>query len=392
MIKNNKGFVLTEVLILSTVIIGVLIFMYSQFKNINRSYQYSFKYDTVEGMYLANNIVNYINDGNFDKLVELLNNDSKGYIDITECNIENSNLISYCSSLFQKTGVEKIIFTHENLSKLRQNMNSLDSDFKKYINQIQTTNNENDYRIIIKYQNKTFASMRFNKGNAYVQDGLIAYLDGINNTGNGHSNETQSWADLSGNGNDATLYNNPVWSNNSLTFDGLTNYARLENTANMEFPNGTTWEVRIKIVSLMDLNTTNSTEFFGNWEAIGGGGLSFNTNNNFKVGLYLSDSNNNTVVKSITSDTQNNINQHYTLTAVYDNQKLKIYINSLLASETSYEGVLNPAVVPFAIGGNPNTTGMDRYANVEFQNVLIYNRALTENEVKRNYQADLARY
>ena len=107
MIKDNKGFVITEVLILSTVIIGVLIFMYSQFKNVNRSYQYSFKYDTVEGMYLANNIVNYINDGNFDKLVELLNNDSKGYIDITECNIENSNLISYCSSLFQKTGVEK---------------------------------------------------------------------------------------------------------------------------------------------------------------------------------------------------------------------------------------------------------------------------------------------
>ena len=71
MIKNNnKGFVITEVLILSTVILGVLTLMYVQFKSVNRSYQYSFKYDTVEGLYLANNIVNYINDGNYDNLVE----------------------------------------------------------------------------------------------------------------------------------------------------------------------------------------------------------------------------------------------------------------------------------------------------------------------------------
>ena len=55
LIKNNKGFAITEILILSTVITGILLFMYSQFKNINRSYQTSFIYDTVEGMYLANN-------------------------------------------------------------------------------------------------------------------------------------------------------------------------------------------------------------------------------------------------------------------------------------------------------------------------------------------------
>ena len=105
MIKNNKGFVITEVLILSTVIMGVLVFMYTQFKAINRGYQYSFKYDTPQGLYLANNIINYINDGNYDKLVELLNNTPKGYLDITECNIDNSNLISYCNTLFQKSDI-----------------------------------------------------------------------------------------------------------------------------------------------------------------------------------------------------------------------------------------------------------------------------------------------
>ena len=390
--KNNKGYALTEILILSTVIIGVLTFMYIQFKNINRGYQNSFNYDTVEGLYLANNILNYINSDGYDTLVESLNNSPQGYIDITNCDVNLFEVGAFCEELFNKSKVKQVLFTEENLYKIKSNMLNIDNDMKNYIKQIKTTNDTKDYRIIVKYDNNTFASLRFNKGNEYVQKGLIAHLDGINNTGNGHSNDTVIWKDLSGNNNDATLYNNPTWSNNSLTFNGIDNYGRLENTANMEFPNGTTWEVRIKIVSLMDLNTSNSTEFFGSWEVIGGGGLSFNTNNNFKVGLYLSDSNNNTVAKSITSDMQNNINQLYTLTVVYDNQKLKIYINSLLAAETSYEGVLNPAVVPFAIGGNPNTTGMDRYANVEFQNVLIYNRALSENEVARNYQADMARY
>lgn len=390
--KNNKGYALTEILILSTVIIGVLTFMYIQFKNINRGYQNSFNYDTVEGLYLANNILNYINSDGYDTLVESLNNSPQGYIDITNCDVNLFETSTFCEELLNKSKVKQVLFTEENLYKIKSNMLNLDNDMKNYIKQIKTTNDTKDYRIIVKYDNNTFASLRFNKGNEYVQKGLIAHFDGINNTGNGHSNDTVIWKDLSGNNNDATLYNNPTWSNNSLTFNGIDNYGRLENTANMEFPNGTTWEVRIKVVSLMDLNPSNSTEFFGSWEVIGGGGLSFNTNNNFKVGLYLSDSNNNTVAKSITSDMQNNINQLYTLTVVYDNQKLKIYINSLLAAETSYEGVLNPAVVPFAIGGNPNTTGMDRYANVEFQNVLIYNRALSENEVARNYQADMARY
>ena len=54
--------------------------------------------------------------------------------------------------------------------------------------------------------------------------------------------------------------------------------------------------------------------------------------------------------------------------------------------------IIKSSAVPFALAGNPNATKMDNYANVEFQNVLIYNRALSENEVARNYQADMARY
>ena len=389
MTKNNKGFVITEVLILSTVIIGVLVFMYSQFKNINRGYQYSFKYDTPEGMYLANNIVNYINDGNYDKLVELLNTKPEGYVDITECNIDNSNLITYCNALFQKSDIEKIIFTEENLTKIKQNMNNLENDLKNYINQIKTTNEKNDYRIIIKYKNNTFATMRFNKGNAYVEEGLIAHLDGINNTGNGHSTEVTTWKDLSNNGNDATLYNNPTWSNNSLTFDGIDDYGILTNTANQAFPNGLTLETRVKILTTDNGDSLSYVMYVDNETSSSPyDGLSQYVNKaNLKTTSRVAP--NGTYAFAQSDESIIEVNKIYTITTTYDNNTVKEYIDGKLVASSDKTGQYPGSPQGINIGRrySGNYT-----VNVEFQNVLIYDRALTENEVLRNYQADLARY
>ena len=388
MIKNNKGFVITEVLILSTVIMGVLVFMYTQFKAINRGYQYSFKYDTPQGLYLANNIINYINDGNYDKLVELLNNTPKGYLDITECNIDNSNLISYCNTLFQKSDIEKIIFTKEDLKDIKRNIIDFDNDFKEYIKQISVLNDEADYRIIIKYKNGTFASMRFNKGNAYVQDGLITYLDAVNNTGYGHSDETQIWKDLTNHGNDATLYNNPIWSNNSIIFDGETNFGRIEATANLSYESGITIEARIKILSTEIFNDENEIPFLGNWHGAGLG-LLYLEEGTFDSNFYTTNG-----LKNFNNTETNNINEYTTVTMTHDGTTAILYINGVQKAIINNTNTITPSLVPIGIGGNPKieNTSMDSYANVEFQNVLIYDRALTENEVMRNYQADMAKY
>ena len=386
--KSNRGFAITEVLVFSTVIIGVLVFMFAQFKNISRGFQYSFKYDTPEGMYLANNVINYINDSSYDKLVTLLNTKVEGYVDITECNIDNSNLISYCSALFQKSGIEKIYFANENLSGVRQNINQFDSDFKNYINQIKVTNVDDDYRIIIKYTNGSFASMRFNKGNAYVSDGLIAYLDAINNTGNGHSPETSIWRDLSNHGNDAILYNSPTWSSNSIIFDGLSNYGRLENTANMAYSNGVTLETRVKVLSFTGVNAAGHICIFGNWETAGIG-LYFMNNYKFRTQSRINNS-----WQYVEDLDVSSLGEFYTVVTTYDNLVMKQYINGVLKSETAINS--NPVIlsspVPFGLAANPNLSTAEAFANLEFQNVLIYDRALTDEEVQRNYRADLARY
>lgn len=388
MIKNNKGFALTEILILSAVVIGALTFMYIQFKNINRSYQYSFKYDTVEGMFLANNIVNYINNDNYDILVEKLNTNQEGYLDITSCDLELFQTPLFCEQLIQKSEIKQIIFTNENTSKLKANMQKLDNDFQEYIKKIKTINTENDYRIIIKYNDGTFTTMRFNKGNAYVQNGLIAYLDGINNTGNGHSNEIQTWKDLSNHGNDATLYNKPTWSNNSLTFDGIDDYGILTNTANQEFPNGLTVETRVKVLSITDFGGAIYNMFIDNVTLSSRKGVSQHVMkdlSSFKTRVGIGDDS----FSTMQNPTPCGTDVYYTLITTYDNNNVKFYVNSELIQTNNLIGTYSSSSNPFNIGKAVANTG---YSNVEFQNILIYDRALTENEILRNYQADMARY
>ena len=57
---------------------------------------------------------------------------------------------------------------------------------------------------------------------SYVQDGLVAQYDGINNVGHdaAHSSDTSTWVDLTGHGNNATKAANVTW-----TDDGWVNGA-----------------------------------------------------------------------------------------------------------------------------------------------------------------------
>ena len=54
---------------------------------------------------------------------------------------------------------------------------------------------------------------------SYVQDGLIAQYDGINNAGHGvaHDPNAATWVDLTGNGNDATKGSNASWNGTDRT-------------------------------------------------------------------------------------------------------------------------------------------------------------------------------
>ena len=57
---NKKGFMLTETLIVATMLITILLVMYVQFKTVIRSYQQSFKYNTINNLYSLYNVKKYV--------------------------------------------------------------------------------------------------------------------------------------------------------------------------------------------------------------------------------------------------------------------------------------------------------------------------------------------
>jgi hypothetical protein len=103
----------------------------------------------------------------------------------------------------------------------------------------------------------------------YITSGLVVHLDGINNTGTGHSTGTTIWKDLTNNGNDFSLYNSSTITGTSLLFNGSNQYARSLKTLNLTPYDSVTVEVFIKPNSI----TTNSMifEHTSNWNFNVGG-------------------------------------------------------------------------------------------------------------------------
>lgn len=153
---DNKGFVLIETIIVSSFVAGILIFIFIEFTSLSSSYSESFKYNTVENLYTTENIKNYIlTDSNFlNSLYNSINPDK--VIDITDCSMFTNE--NYCKKLFELSNVENVIVCNNYFDE--KNIKILDEDFKTFINKINGTGKEK-YRIISKFKDSTFATIRF---------------------------------------------------------------------------------------------------------------------------------------------------------------------------------------------------------------------------------------
>lgn len=107
--------------------------------------------------------------------------------------------------------------------------------------------------------------MASKKEKTYIKDGLQLWLDGIENTRNGHANTAYSWQDLSGNNYDFSFYkgNGPAaLESNCLRFGGSSLY-RCQNTTLQDLLLGAK-ERTIEIVcSISEENTNAKTIFLG---------------------------------------------------------------------------------------------------------------------------------
>lgn len=156
---DNKGFMLTEILVTSTLVCTVLIFLYSQFYSIKRGYDISFKYNTVNGLYASSNIKDYLIDNGLDTMRQEL--ETKPYLDLKE-DISFIKAPAYWNLLISSLNIKAILFSKADLTELISNLNDLeniDEDFKRFVRNIDFDENSSDYRLIIQYNDDTFASI-----------------------------------------------------------------------------------------------------------------------------------------------------------------------------------------------------------------------------------------
>ena len=153
---KKNGFMLAEVLIVSTLLIGVMVFMYAQINTLTTNYNRAFKYNTVDGLYGA-------------KIIEEFLYTENNYKNITTTKFVNQNEINqktYFNALVNELGISKIIITNNSanvydfLKRNYDNANSYSGKTDYYENLISfsgtLTSDNNNRHIIIAYNDDTY--------------------------------------------------------------------------------------------------------------------------------------------------------------------------------------------------------------------------------------------
>lgn len=164
--NNNKGFMLLETMVVSAFIITTLIFLYVQFSNLKKSYDESFKYDTIPELFKTKEIDKFINNNygyadlindvkeNEDNFIELYNN---------SCNMSYfSKYNSYCNRLMNDMDVKTILLVSTDLSKLINKLktnNKYSNGLYLYTKKINQSTNNNSYSLIVEFNDKKYTNL-----------------------------------------------------------------------------------------------------------------------------------------------------------------------------------------------------------------------------------------
>jgi prepilin-type N-terminal cleavage/methylation domain-containing protein len=188
--------------------------------------------------------------------------------------------------------------------------------------------------------------------------------------------------DYSGNGNNGTLVNGPTWTTGkvggALIFDGVDDYVRIPR--NILDPNKAftfeAWVIPRSTAargSIINFGGDPGAGCITPWlDMVSGGNIIF--------GLYKTGSQN----INITSNFTIPANQPVHVVTIYNMSKVRIYINGVIdkSSEYNFGSQICPNVY---IGGNVAYNQL--YFNGVIDNVRIYNRALSDSEIKALYES-----
>jgi hypothetical protein len=230
---------------------------------------------------------------------------------------------------------------------------------------------------------------RFGYVEGVVTNGLVLWLDAGDTSS--YSGSGTSWLDISGYGNNATLINGPTFNSangGSIVFDGVDDYASAGSVSQIN--NIVEMCINTWVYPISTAYYTYFVSRYGDITANRGWSIYAGTGDYANTVKFSAFVNTNGIQYTVSPFGGNNypINNWYNITLVRTSSspQLKLYINGIfVASDTATTDTI--ANNTLRIGGS--TLGYKQNRNAITQ---AYNRALSESEVKRNFNAFVTRY
>lgn len=175
--KIKKGFMLVETLVVSIFILSTLVFLFVQFQTIKKSYEKSFTYNTVGGLYAASNVAKYLSSEGFSRISYDLAFSGSRFLSFYDsdptiadgCQEKYVTETAYCNNLMEQLNIKSVIFTKENLGNLNNKIEEWTSKKEKpealsnrmidFIKTISYDGLPTYYRLIIEFKDDSFATI-----------------------------------------------------------------------------------------------------------------------------------------------------------------------------------------------------------------------------------------
>ncbi|WKZ21454.1 MAG: Ig-like domain-containing protein [Candidatus Brocadiaceae baterium WH-1] len=204
-----------------------------------------------------------------------------------------------------------------------------------------------------------------------VMSGLQAYYKFDEGAGT-------SAADASGNGNNGTLFNGPVWTtgkiNSALSFDGVNDYVEVPNSTSLNPVNFVTVSAWIYPTAPGQSNDSKIIAKRHQTLANDNYSLGFISESRPEARIVIGGS-----MKSIYGPVLS-LNAWHHLVGVYDGSTLKLYVNGTEVNSVAASGSLDTSTHPLRIGTRA-VDPVNRYFKGSIDEVYVFNRALSDQEV-----------
>lgn len=222
-----------------------------------------------------------------------------------------------------------------------------------------------------------------------VTAGLLMHLDAGNAASYPGSGTT--WSDLTGNGNNATLYNTPTYSADNggiISFDKNSfEYAATTGT----FASITNWTVEAWVkfnaapVAGTNAIVTNQYDLISNLNF--SLGTNDPANNVIRAGFFNGQWRNTTTGQSVV------VGSWYHMVGTYNGSTVLMYSNNSQVGTLTYSGTpATGGAIRIARRWDDSATVANNFISAAIPIVRIYNRALTADEIAINYNAASRRY